>query len=462
MALTITNSNSLTLLNILNKTSQAQSDVLTRMSTGSRINKGSDDPAGLIALRGVEIELQSVDAAISNNQRTSSMLGVADKQLTEVASMLANIQSLAQKSANSAGLSASELAANQAQIDNAIAAIDRIVGTTEVNGKKLLDGSLGINVTANAAHVKDVSVFARNANSSATTISVSVSAAAEKGLVAIASAAPTTAASLSIQGESGAAVIEVANGDTLTAVRDRINDSTAQTGVSAFLSGGTLRLRSTDYGSEQFVRVQLLTGTAAIASGYDAGVDAEVLVNGQKAAVDGLNVNFSSGGLDMSFNLVESWQSTPGSTSVTVANDGGATFQLGTDASTRATVGISGMFSHSLGASHIGYLSELKSGGTNSVLNDPAKAAEIAAAAAAQVAKVQGRLGGFDKFQVQTALNALSATKEGLTSARSTIADVDYATETAELNKQNVLLQSAISLLGLANQQSSQILNLLR
>ena len=56
----------------------------------------------------------------------------------------------------------------------------------------------------------------------------------------------------------------------------------------------------------------------------------------------------------------------------------------------------------------------------------------------------------------------IGATKKGLEDARSIIGDVDYAAETAELNKQNVLLQSAISLLGLANQQSSQILSLLR
>ena len=78
------------------------------------------------------------------------------------------------------------------------------------------------------------------------------------------------------------------------------------------------------------------------------------------------------------------------------------------------------------------------------------------------MATVQGRLGGFNKFQVQSSINSLNATKKGLEDARSIIGDVDYAAETAELNKQNVLLQAAISLLGLANQQSSSILSLLR
>jgi flagellin len=78
------------------------------------------------------------------------------------------------------------------------------------------------------------------------------------------------------------------------------------------------------------------------------------------------------------------------------------------------------------------------------------------------VAAAQGRLGGFQKFTVDTTLHSLNATKKSLEEARSSIADVDFAAETANLNRQNVLLQSATQLLGVANQQTSQILSLLR
>ena len=74
----------------------------------------------------------------------------------------------------------------------------------------------------------------------------------------------------------------------------------------------------------------------------------------------------------------------------------------------------------------------------------------------------RGRIGGFQKFQVRTSLASLNDTKEALTKARGVINDVDYAAETAELNRQNILMQSAISLLGVASQQSSQVLSLLR
>ncbi len=77
------------------------------------------------------------------------------------------------------------------------------------------------------------------------------------------------------------------------------------------------------------------------------------------------------------------------------------------------------------------------------------------------VANARGRIGGFQRFQVQTSINSLSAAKTGLSAARSVIADTDYAVATAELNRQSVLLNSGISLLGLANQQAAQILSLL-
>ena len=468
MALTITNTNTLSLLNILNRTSQAQSDSLLRLSTGRRINRGSDDPAGLIALRSLENELTGVNAAIASNQRTNSVLGVADAAMTEIASLLTEIKSLAQSSTNSAGLSGSEIAANQAQIDNAIVAIDRIVRTTEFNGRKLLDGTQSINVSGvTATEITDIQVFNRDPDSTSTTLAVSVTtAAAQAVLTGYATTSATAATTISIQGKLGTAVIDIAAGDNLSAVASKINAATAQTGVTASAAGsggGTnLSLTSQEYGTTSFVRVSTLSGdTTNYGEQNSTGANAVVTVNGQTAAVDGLNVSFASGGVSVSFNLTTAFNQATGSSSFNVTT-GGATFQLGAGKDTRATIGIDGLFTQQLGTTADGFLASLKSGGANSLVNDPNQAALIASQASSQLATVQGRLGGFNKFQVQTAINSLGATKKGLEDARSIIGDVDYAAETAELNKQSVLLQVAISLLGLANQQSSQILSLLR
>lgn len=476
MALTVNSTNTLQLLNILNRTANSQSNSLTRLSTGSRINKGSDDPAGLIALKSLESELTSTNAAISNNQRTDAMLNVADSSLKEIGSLLSEVQKLAQASANSAGLSADELAANQAQIDDAIASIDRIISNTTFNGKKLLDGSLGINVTGvDTSDITSLRVFSRNASQSEdTTVTVRIDGAAEQAqLTSVIGNSATEDTSITIQGKLGTAVIEINSGENLSSIASKINAATAQTGVVASQTSATaaIGLRSSEYGSSAFARVTVLSGGdlsggGSISNANDTGVDADISVNGQAAAVDGLTVNFNAGGTSFAFDITSDFnQSAVGSTtSFTIKADGsGATFQLGTDPSTRTTLGIDGLYSQQLGSTNVGgFLSSLKSGGANSLLSDPAAAAQIAAEANAQVAKLQGRIGGFLKFQVNTSLNSLNAVKEGLESAKSTISDVDYASETAELNRQNVLLQSAISLLGLANQQSAQVLSLLR
>lgn len=464
MGLTVTNTNTLSLLNILNRTSSAQSETLTRLSTGFRINTGKDDPAGLIALRSLDSELTGVNAAISNNQRTNSMLGVADGALSQLSSLIDEVKSLAVASANSSGLTADELAANQSQIDEALAAIDRIVGTTEFNGKKLIDGSLAIGYSGvDATKITDLNIFKRDPDSDAT-LSVSVDSAASQASFELATTSASSDTTISIQGKDGTVTIDVSSGENLSSVAAKINAATAQTGVTASAAGASLTLVSSDYGSAAFVRVSVLSGDSTnFTTGSDYGVDAGVTINGQAAAVDGLRVNYSANGVSVAFNLTEDYNdgTVTGSESFTISG-GGATFQLGTSPDTRATIGINGVYSSQLGTADLGYLSSLKSGGANSLINNATQAARIASEAATQLGKVQGRLGGFLKFQVDAALDQQTTAKESLTGAISTVRDADYALETAELNRQNVLLQSAMSLLGLANQQSSQILALLR
>jgi flagellin len=464
MGLTVTNLNTLSLLNILNRTSSAQSDTLTRLSTGSKINRGSDNPAGLIASRALDLELTAANAAIANNQRTDSLLNVADKSLNEVTSLVNEIKSLAIASANKDGVSADELAANQAQVDEALTAIDRIIGTTAFNGKKLLDGSLAVSVGGvDATKISDLKVYSRDPNA-ATSLTVTLNSAATQGTATLATTSATTSTSVSITGKLGGATINVLAGENLSSVVAKIDATTAQTGVDAFLSGTVLRVRSSEFGASGFVRSTVQGDVTNFSAVNVSGVDASVTVNGQATAVDGLNVNYSANGVNVSFNLTTGYNdgTVVGAETFTVNNAGGATFQLGTDSGTRASIGVDGLYTAQLGASSLGYLSSLKGGGANSLINNPNQAAKIASEAAEQVSKVQGRIGGFQRFQVKTALNQQTATKESLTSAISVIRDVDYASETAELNRQNVLLQSAISLLGLANQQSSQILSLLR
>jgi flagellin len=468
MALTVTNTNTLSLLNILNKTSTSQSSTMTRLSTGQKINRGADDPAGLLALKGIERGLTSVNAAIQNDQRSDAMLGVADAALTQLTDLIGEVQRLAAQSSNSAGLTASEIASNQSQIDDAIASIDRIVRTTEFNGKKLLDGSQGINVTgADSDNFENVRVYSRDPNAESGTVRVTVNSVAELAeATGLATTSASEATTIEVKGRLGTQVIEIDSGENLSSITAKINDVTALTGVYASQAGGSadaaVDLYSSGYGSAEFVKVSIIDGDTTNFTELDAaGVDADVTVNGAAASADGNDVYVNQNGLNLSFSITDAFTAGTSQT-FTVDDSGGATFQLGTDATTRYTMGIDSLYARRLGSSSVGgFLSDLKSGGIAALANDPGAAAAIAAEAQKQVSTLQGRIGGFQKYQVQTSLSAMTANKESLSTVKSLLGDVDYAAESSELTRQNVLMQSAIALLGVANQQSSQILNLL-
>ncbi len=81
---------------------------LERLSTGLRINRGKDDPAGLIASENLRAEKRAISSAISNAERAEQVMNVAEGGLQEVATMLVELQSLVAASANEAGLSIEE------------------------------------------------------------------------------------------------------------------------------------------------------------------------------------------------------------------------------------------------------------------------------------------------------------------------------------------------------------------
>jgi flagellin len=464
------------LLNIVNKTSAAQSKTLTQLSTGLRINRASDDPAGLIAMENFNAELTAVNSALANNQRADSMLSTAESGLTEVSALLIEVEKLTLASVSDSSLSKSEIQANQSQIDAALGAIDRIANTTSFNGKQLLNGAQGIQVTGVAADTtENLRVFSRGAGSTDVVVTATVSTAADSatGTLTIATGATLSAATeIVVTGSLGSQTISLGVGDDAADIITKINAASAATGVDAVDIGDAgndnIRLESSATGSSEFLSMNVLSGgTLSDASQLNdvarsVGVDAVVNVNGRDVTADGSDVSYSANGLSFEFSLGTSLDAADDTATFTIKAAGGMTFQLGTDANTQSTIGIDSLATHTLGGGDAGAtLNDLKSGGSADLSTSTANSLKAVRKAISQVASARGRVGGFQKFQVQTSMNSLSSAAESLTAARSVIADTDFAVASAELNRQSVLLNSGISLLGLANQQASQILSLL-
>lgn len=489
MALTVSNTNTLALLNTLSRNTAAQANTLNQLTTGRRINAGKDDPAGLIAFSSLSAELVAVGASLTNNQRTDSMLTVVDSSITEISSLLLEIERLVVSSTSDANLSAAEVAANQSQIDNALTALDRIVSTANFNGKKLLDGTFSIQsegVSTNA-DVNNLRVFSRSQVTSDTVLNVSRVASAQtaSGTLAFAGGGAATASGttqLTITGSLGTATITLASGSTQANIVSTINLAKAQTGVSAIQGATNISLSSLTFGTDAFVSVQVLSG-GQINSSYgtalsdgstsndlqssnkQTGADAEITINGQKTGTDGLNVNYTANGLSFVFTLGKNFgtgNTASTATNFTIKAAGGATFQLGTTASTRQTIGIDSLASYNLGSGNgTTQLSAIGSGGSADLKTDVATALTTVRSAISEVASIRGRIGGFQKFQVGTSINSLRAAQRGLGEAAGAIMDTDFAVATSDLNRQQILIQAGISLLGLANQQTGQILSLL-
>lgn len=142
-----TNLSSLTAQHSLQRANDSLGTALTRLSTGLRINSGKDDPAGLIASQQLGSEINSIGQSIKNSQRAGNIIATADAALGEVSSLLSDVRTLVQSSANKGAVSAAEIAANQVQVDNALDAITRIAQTTVFAGQKLLNGSKSFSVS---------------------------------------------------------------------------------------------------------------------------------------------------------------------------------------------------------------------------------------------------------------------------------------------------------------------------
>ena len=472
MGLSVTNINTLQLLNIVNRTSSAQSKALTQLSTGFRINKASDDPAGLIAAENLSAEITAVNTALDNNQRTDALLATAEGGLTEVSSLLQDIESLVLASVNDSTLSSSEIAANQAQIDNALGAIDRIANTTTFNGKNLLSGEQAIQTSGiDPNTVENLQVFSRGPSTSDLSVTATVKTAAAQAKTTISLAAGATLSEdteIVVNGTLGSTTVQLATGDDRNAIATKISAASSITGVTAAVVSTNVDLTTTGTGSDEFVSVDLLSG-GSVSAGSPVttlsrveGTDAVVTVNGTDVTADGSDVSYSANGYSFSFSLGTSLDAANDTETFTIKAAGGLNFQLGSSEATKSTLGIDSIASHKLGGGDAGAaLSALRSGGSADLASKSASSLKAVRKGISQVASLRGRLGGFQRFQVQTSINSLTKTAESLTQAKSVIVDTDFAEATAELNRQSVLLNSGISLLGLANQQANQILALL-
>jgi flagellin len=461
-----TNVSSLIAQRALAKNNTDLNQSLERLSTGLRINSGADDPAGLIASENLKGEQAGITQAIDNANRASNIIGTAEGGLSEVSSLLTQLQSLTSQAANSGGLSADEVSANQLQVDSILSTINRIAQSTAFQGKKLLNGNYAYTVSGvNSTSFDNVQInSARVPDGSTINVVVQVVTSAQTGEITYTGGQLTTNVTLEVAGNTGTEQLSFSSGTAVSAIAASINAVKASTGVSATISGGTdLKLDSVAYGSDQFVSLKTIAGTFTASGTKDLGRDAAVTVNGAAAQAAGTAISYRSSNLDVAFDLNSSFN-LPGTDNFVVTG-GGATFSLGSKVteSDKASIGIQSVSTGSLGDTTSGFLNELASGGTASLTsNNLVTAQKIIDKAVNQVSQLRGRLGAFQKFTIGSTINSLGVAFENASAAESAIEDTDFASETANLTRSQILSQAATTVLAQANAAPQAALTLLR
>ncbi len=143
----------------LSQTTRSISSVMEKLSSGYRINRAADDPAGLVISEQFRAQIAGLNKAISNSEGSINMIQTAEGALNEISSLLVSMRELAIHAANEGMNDSNQLAADQAEIENAIKTIDRIAANTQFGTKKLLDGTKDNVATITTANTSGVTVL---------------------------------------------------------------------------------------------------------------------------------------------------------------------------------------------------------------------------------------------------------------------------------------------------------------
>ena len=511
----------------LNKSQGDLAKSLQRLSSGLRINSAKDDAAGLAIASRMTAQIKGLNQAARNANDGISLAQTAEGALSTTGDLLQRMRELAVQSANASN-SASDRASLQSEVNQLKQEIDRVSGTTEFNGLKLLDGSFtsqAFQVGANANQTISVSIEGSSTtdlqdnrvdsvNTTATTSGTSaVQTATTSGTVGTTNG--IAAQTLTINGSFGKIDdLDIALNSSAFDVAAAITAREAETGVTADAiteinldavdggqtSGGTAGAGTVTFdlftGDGSASDTTKVTITADISSTGDmsglaseinkksgtSGVTAEVTTDGtlkltQSSGKDIAIDNFTnSGDNDM---LVSAYREddTDGKDQLTgtaAALEGDAA----TDNSTRATgrLDLHSSGTYTVTSSDTAALgSVFNNTAAGDVIGSTAKklnTVDISSAAGSQeaIAIIDASLAQVNSFRADlgatqnrfdATVTSLQTISENLSAARSRIQDTDFAAETANLTRAQILQQAGTAMLAQANQVPQNVLSLL-
>ncbi|MFO6421464.1 flagellin [Hylemonella sp. W303a] len=496
-----TNINSLTAQRYQGISDKALTTAIQRLSSGLRINSAKDDAAGLAISERFTAQIRGLNQAARNANDGVSLAQTTEGALKAASDILQRVRELGVQSANATN-SASDRQALNSEVAQLVAELDRISTSTEFNGAKLLDGTFGtaqFQIGANANQIivaatanARTSVYGNNQAINSATNAQTVASGATWGANGISSEAFT------INAAAGSAAITVNANETAQSVATKVNQQTSVTGVTADaradaqLSFGatgayTLQLRSDNGNNPEAITFNLAEANTP------SGLAAAISAFNDKSSKTGVTASLNSAGTGIILtnatgnDIMVSDTAVQNAGAVTVnkmkADSAGAlatvsamTLAADTNAqnaivsgyltfdsnksfvlSHATTVAASGAYIGTDTASTLHKVADLD---VTSVVkaNDAIKTVD---AALAFISGERAKLGALQS-RFESTINNLNITAENLTSSRSRIVDADFAAETANLSRAQILQQAGTAMIAQANQLPQGVLALLR
>lgn len=386
---------------------------MEKLSSGLRINRAGDDAAGLAISEKMRGQIRGLEQSSRNASDGISMIQTAEGALNETTNILQRMRELAVQSANDTNTSddREQLQKEMTQLGEEI---DRIANNTEFNTKKLLNGNMGAATTATKGTV--VNSGKLDATATANTLLTALN---------------------DVNGNS----LGIAKDDVIT-VTWSVNGTQKSTNL-------TVTAQSKMENLLQKIEADDTVEGAAIATGE---ITITAKANGTAGQINGLSIEVKSATgtrKEAASNALSSFAT--GTQAADKRTNGSANLQIGANGGQQLNLSIEDMRATALGVKNLQVGTQSQA---NTAINVIDEATKRVSSERANLGAAQNRL--------EYTISNLDNTAENLTSAESTLRDVDMAKEMMEYSKNNILNQAAQAMISQANQQPQNVLQLLR
>ena len=480
---------------------KALDTAMERLSTGMRINAASDDAAGLSIATRMESNISGMNQAIRNAMDAQSLIDTAESSQAETMNLMQRIRELAVQAANDTNSQSDRLALN-AEVTQLRTEIDRIASTTTWAGQNLLDGTFVGKSFQIGSFAGETLKINQDAMTSANLGEHSYETVGMSSAAATTATATMASTGFTVLGKDGSAAAAVTAEDDAKALAAAVNVDTADTGVKAVahtalqfeFGASTAPTTSTSFslnggGTAQTISASITdvtdltalvtainskSGTTGVTAEFN-GTDKSKLIlreqDGDNITIEGFTSAASGTELTATITEQSNYEGTSFSDAITLTSGGNdSTIYTGV-AKLTSTEAFALSKSVTTGSATNSYFGDSDTSKASSL--DQVSQIDISTRAGAEaalsvldtsmlkVAESRGELGAVSNRLDSTVAN-LTAIVTNTAASQSRIQDADFAAETSNLTKSQILSQAATAMLAQANASKQGVLSLLQ